>query len=220
MYSSIYQYLILHQKASLPGIGTISMQRHPAQYNVAEKAFYPPSYTFELKTGDDHPSKQFFEWISQREQITEWEAIKQLNDFCSELRNQLSGGKEVSWEQVGVLKKNLKGHIVLDSATVIPGDEKAVVVEKVIRENAQHTMRVGERERTSSEMEVILTEPSKRKRKAGVIMLRDVVPRRRKHAWLIALVLGLVSLIFIFVYFSQKGLKPSSTGSQVKVKIK
>ena len=63
---------------------------------------------------------------------------------------------------------------------------------KVIREHAEHTVRVGEQEKTSSEM---------------IEMLAPVEESGKTHWWGIALIVGLLAFIFIALYFFVKRIK-------------
>jgi hypothetical protein len=69
---------------------------------------------------------------------------------------------------------------------------------RVNRQDAQHTLLVGDRERTSGEMNV---------------WLHEHPGRRRLSWWLIALVLGGAGLLFLAWYFLTHGW---ATGNQLK----
>lgn len=216
MFSSLYQYLVLNQRLNLPGLGTIKLQRHPAQYDVAEKSFSAPAYNFAFISGEGYPSKKLFEFLAKEKSITEWDAIRMVNDFAYELNKSLLAGKEIKWEPVGNFRKDESGNIVLDSPVITPGNEPAVVAEKVIRENAQHTMLVGERERTSTEMESMLTDNVRHKRSRIKESDSGHEQKKKDPFLLIAIILTMLAFIFIIFYFSQKRFRSSSTGNQVK----
>lgn len=205
MYKILYQYLIFNEQLSLPGVGTISLQRTPARLDIANKVYLAPGYNFVMDSSNDKPSKKLFDWLSDSLQISEWEAIRRVNEFSFDLKNKIASTGEVNWDHVGVLHRNETGNIVLDSLTIVSEAEGPVVAEKVIRENVQHTMLVGERERTSSEMEMLLLESGGKKKK--------------DWGWMISIILVIILVMFIGIYFSEKGLKPSSAGNQGKVKV-
>jgi len=204
MYDTLYKYLIFNRQVSLPGVGTISLQRNAARHSIADKIFTAPEYSFVIDNSNDKPSKKLFDWLSLVLGVSEWDAVRMVNDFSFDLKNNISSGSAVKWDNVGVLRRNDTGSIVLDPFTFELDNEEPVTAEKVIREKVEHTMLVGERERTSSEMEVILlTETEKEK--------------SREWGWVIAIVLVVLSVMFIGLYFSERGLLPSSSGNQVKV---
>lgn len=75
--------------------------------------------------------------------------------------------------------------------------EAAIPAAKVIREKAAHSVRVGEDQRSSSEMEVLLAQTAEKK----------------VYWWAWALAIGLVAVIFIGWYFSENGVDTTSTAN-------
>lgn len=204
MYDTLYRYLIFNKQVSLPGVGTISLQRNAARHSIADKIFTAPEYSFVIDNSNDRPSRKLFDWLSLAMGVSEWDAVRMVNDFSFKLKNDISSGSAVKWDNVGVLHRDETGNIVLDPFIIAWENEEPVVAEKVIREKAEHTMLVGERERTSTEMEVILLAETEKE-------------KRREWGWVIAIVLVVLSVMFIGLYFSEKGLLPSSSGNQVKM---
>jgi hypothetical protein len=80
--------------------------------------------------------------------------------------------------------------------------EQPVVAEKVIRVKAEHIVLVGEKEKTSVEMEEYF---------AGS-------PAKKNYSWLIAIILTVLAVMFIGWYFSEKGFLTSSAGNQSVIK--
>jgi len=202
MQDSLYEFLLLNKKVSLPGIGTISLCQSPAQHDFSNKEFIAPSSFFTIDPGNDTPSKKLYDWLSSSLNITEWEAIKSVNDFSFELKKKLSEYGEVSWEKVGVIRRNSNGDLKLDPQNILLQSEPPVTAEKVIRVKAEHTVLVGEQEKTSIEMEEYF---------AGS-------PARKNFTWLIAIILTVLAVMFIGWYFSEKGFSTSSAGNQSVIK--
>jgi hypothetical protein len=202
MQDSLYEFLILNKQLRLPGIGTIGLFQNPSQHDVAEKLFTPPSFFFKIESSDDKPSKKLFDWLSASKGITEWEAIKSLNEFSFEIKKRISDSGEMNWEKVGRFRRNDNGNIQLDPHTLLLSGEQPVRVEKVIRQNASHTVLVGDQERTSMQMEDYFAPASPKK----------------NYSWIIAVILTIVALMFIGWYFSEKGFAPSAAGNQSVVK--
>jgi hypothetical protein len=202
MQDSLYEFLLLNKKVSLPGIGTISLYQTPAQHDFANKQFIAPTSFFTIDARNDKPSKKLFDWLTFSLNITEWEAIKFVNDFSFDLKKKLSENGEVSWEKVGVISRSDKGDLKLDPQSILLQSEKPVTAEKVIRVKAEHTVLVGEQEKTSVEMEEYL---------AGS-------PAKKNYTWLIAVILTVLAVMFIGWYFSEKGFSTSSAGNQSVIK--
>ena len=198
MQNTLYEFLILNKSVSIPRIGTISIQREPAQHDIGNKLFNSSAFNYRLDTQNDQPSKKFFAWLSAVLGVSESDAVKSLSDFSQSLKNKLSEAGEANWENVGVLRTDAAGYVRLDPAPVDLQSEMPVNAEKVIREKFEHTVLVGEQERSSVEMEEYLA---------------DTRPTRN-YLWIIAIVLTVLCIMFIGWYFSEKGFTPSSAGNK------
>src|SRR6476659_10059588 len=137
MQDSLYEFLLLNKKISLPGIGTVSLCQAPAQLDFTNKQFVAPASFFTIDPKNDKPSKKLFDWLSSSLNITEWEAIKFVNDFSFDLKEQLSKFGEASWEKVGVIRHNDKGELKLDPQNISLQSEPPIIAEKVIRVKAE-----------------------------------------------------------------------------------
>lgn len=202
MQDSLYEFLLLYKKISLPGIGTISLCQTPAQHDYANKQFTAPTSFFAIDPGNDKPSKKLFDWLSSSLNITEWEAIRSVNDFSFDLKKKISEKGEASWEKIGVIRRDDKGDLKLDAQNILLLSEPPVTAEKVIRVKAEHIVLVGEKEKTSVEMEEYLAES----------------PAKKNYSWLIAVILVILAVMFIGWYFSEKGFSTSAAGNQSVIK--
>ena len=130
MQDSLYEFLLLNKKISLPGIGTISLCQAPAQHDFPNTQFIAPASFFTIDPKNDKPSKKLFDWLSSSLNITEWDAIKSVNDFSFDLKKKLSEFGEVNWEKIGVLRRNDIGDLKLEPQNVSLQSEPAVAAEK------------------------------------------------------------------------------------------
>jgi hypothetical protein len=202
MQNSLYEFLILNKKISLPGIGTISLRQDPAQLDIGNRQFTSSSFSFLLDTKNDTPSKKLFEWLAVSLGISEWDAIRSVNDFSSSLKNKISEEGKVSWENIGVLSRGNTGDLKLNPFAIDIRSEQPVNAEKVIREKFEHTVLVGEQEKTSVEM---------------VEYFAEETPKRN-YAWIVAVAIIVLAVMFIGWYFSEKGFAPSSAGNNAVLK--
>ncbi len=200
MYAELYQYLIQHKELPVPGIGTFLLERKPASVDFPNRMINPPSYAVSLQAGSYVPGQRFFSWLGTSLGITDREAVFRFNDFAFDMKKQLSDGAVIDWEGMGVLNKGLGGDVKFNPS----GDivlERPVPAEKVIREKAEHMVRVGEDEKTSEEMTEMLNRPEE----------------KRSYWWAYALTLALLAVMFIGWYFSEHGLETSSIGNGKKM---
>lgn len=199
MQDLLYKYLVLNNSVSLPGIGTILIERKPSLLDYGNKQFLPPVYTFRLDSQDDQPARNLFQWLSLELRSEEWECIRKVNEFSFELKDKLARKGKTEWKQVGSFRRNETGEIILEPAELTP--EQPVVAEKVIRQHKEHALIVGDEEKTSVQMEEYFSVPE---------VSRDI-------GWVIAIVLAMLSLMYTGFYFSQNGLSFSSAGNQAGI---
>lgn len=196
MYAALYRYLILYKELPVPGIGTFLLQRDSAVADFPNKIINPPKYHVALAVKETNPSTGFFKWLSMELGLSVHDAVRQFNDFVFDLKKQIAEGSSINWNVVGVLQRELGGE-----TKFLPAEkwsiEAPVSAEKVIRQKAEHMVRVGEDERTSDEMTAMLTRTES----------------RRSYWWAAPLVIGLLCVMFIGWYFSEYGVDTAATGN-------
>jgi hypothetical protein len=196
MYPELYHYLLQYRTLSLPGIGTFIVERKPAQADFPNKQLLPPVYSLAMQPSALIPPGKFFNWLGTALGISQMDAVIRFNDFVFEMKKQVDRGETINWSGVGIIKKGLGGEIKFQPYG--PGvTEQPVPAVKILREKAEHTVRVGEEERTSVQMKEMLAKPDEKK----------------SHWWAYALVTGLLAVIFIGWYFSLKGVDVASTAN-------
>lgn len=199
MFSVLNAYLFQHRSISIPGLGTIYLETLPAAVDVADRTMLPPVYQFRFDKYFDAPDKEFFAYLASQCEILDYEAIKSYSEFAFDLRNRIKTEDEVRWEGIGVLKKDGGGNVLFEPDASPLFFMQPTPAIRVNRQDAQHTLLVGDRERTSGEMNEYLQE--------------DAKGRPRLAWWVIALILAGIGLAILGWYFYSHGL---STGNQNK----
>ena len=200
MYEELYQYFIQHKKLAVPGVGTFLLERKPAVSDFVNKQINPPFYSVTLQASVDTPSINFFKWLAEALRITNHDAIIRFNDFAFDLKKQIYDGDTIHWNAVGTISKGLAGELKFAPA-IESAIEKPVAAEKVIREKAEHMVRVGEDQKTSAEMTEMLNQPEAKK----------------SRWWIIALLASLLAILFIGWYFYEHGIDVSSAANSMKL---
>ena len=223
MYELLYKFLVKYKTIDLPGIGTFALRVQPAQSRFVDQTFSPPKYyiAFEhdriVADVDMHerdtvmrkritPSRKLFSWIAANYGLTEREAVIRFNDFLFELRSELDGGKKIIWSGIGTFEKNMSGEIKFNADKDRLSWLRPTIAKKVIRENAEHTMLVGETEKTSVQMSEILLNPRS-------------VKDKRAYWWVWPLAVIIAIFIFLGWYFSEHGFSGNATGNSHKVSL-
>ena len=221
MYESLYRFLIKYKRIDLPDIGAIVLQTQSAHSEFVSRSFLPPVYFFsfekarltvsaerndqnKFRQGKEARLGKLFSWLAVNYGVTEREAIVRFNDFVIELRKELGAGKTIAWRGIGNLQKGPGGEIEFHADKTGQPWLQQTVAKKVIRENAEHTMLVGETEKTSAQMSEMLLNP------------RSVKDKRVYWwVWPLAVIIGI--FIFLGWYFSEHGISGNATGNNHKV---
>ena len=204
MYGELYQYLVLRRQLHLPGIGTFSVERKPASLDFTDKLAYPPAFTIVLQPGTTTPSRNFFHWLGASLGVSDRDAVIRFNDFLFELKKQLSAGHTLQWPGVGAISKGSAGDAQLEAQHKDWSPESPVPAVMVLRQNAEHTLLVGEQEKSSADMQALVAE-------------EELVTAKKTRWWIAALTVGILSAAFVTYYFATHGFRPSSAASHQKL---
>lgn len=203
MINIVKAYLLQNKSVSIPGLGTIYVERLPAQSDFVNRQLLPPSYHFRFDKYFDTPGKDFFAFLSSRKNIHDFEAIKEYNEWALRLRNDISGAENpVPLNGIGTLQRAGSGEIVFEPSVKPQTYSTPVAAERIIRTNAKHSMIVGDRELTNVEMNDYLQE----------------VHKERTAWWIYALIIAAIALVAIFFSYYRNGGNPF--GNQQKIESK
>jgi hypothetical protein len=201
MFQVLNAYLFQHRSISIPGLGTIYLETFSADMDVADRTLLPPVYKFRFDKYFDAPDREFFSFIALKRNILDYEAIKWYNEFSFDLRNRIRTEIEVNWDGVGILKKDDTGNILFESVSGKDLFLAPTPAMRVNRQNAQHTILVGDQEKTNFEMNEWLHD-------------EEAGKKTKKSWWIPALILAIIILAVLGWHFYANGW---SLGNQIKL---
>ena len=183
MFTSLHKYLILHKKLNIPGIGCFAIEQTPVHFDYANRQFNPPvpviRFSLESATADKH----FFDFLSSDLSIEGVEAIRRFNDLSFNLKEDLNHKDTAELPGIGQLKKEFSNTWSFQPSYNVNEYFPPLNAEYVIRKDAEHTIRVGEDERTNTEMKTMLGTKE--------------VPKDKWFVWAVLLAAaGIAALIF------------------------
>jgi hypothetical protein len=205
MFEVLNGYLFQHKNISIPGLGTIYLERLPASADAASKSMLPPTYHFRFDKYFDAPDKDFFSYLATEKNIPDYEAIKWYNEFSYDLRNKIRQEEKVRWDGIGILKKDYAGNIVFESEPESSLFLEPVSAEPITRKNAEHRLMVGDKEKTNHEMDE---------------WLQANAQPQKQNWWIYALVVACVASLILLFHFSLSHSQANFSGNQQKVEIK
>jgi nucleoid DNA-binding protein len=183
MYQYIHKYFALHKNVSLPGIGSFTVENQNAKLDFIGKTLHAPSHNIRYNKYDK-ADESFYRFLSKETGVDETDAYGNFNNFIQQLKTQLERDHVVILAGIGTLTKNTLGYSFIADET-LQRYFSDVHAERVIREDAQHKVIVGERERTSAEMHEHFQK-------------REV----KEEKWMIpALILGAIGVAAIVIFY-------------------
>ena len=201
-------YLLQNKSISIPGLGSMYIERIPAQTDFVNKRILPPDYHFRFDKFFDAPDKDFFAYLAQQMNRADYEAIKWYNEWAYDLRNRIRDGQQVEWKNVGILKKDTTGDIIFEAAGAIDTLQEPSPANRVIHAHMQHTMVVGDHEVTRE----FSTD--------GEEYVEGSTYVEKESWWLYALIIAAIALSVIFFHFYKNGFNVAATGNQQSIESK
>jgi len=149
-------YLFKNKKCPLPEIGSLQLTTANAVAWYAEKRIEAPSPVIKL-TDTAIPADDFIDFIAERKQISNQEASLLLKQYCSQLQNMDAYG-ETRLTHAGKFYVNADGNLVFKAIELPKELLPQVNTERVVHPTASHSMMVGDKETTTTEMAAYYTE--------------------------------------------------------------
>ena len=193
MFKLFYKYLFLNKKASVPGVGVFSIERKPAKLDFSNKVFVAPS--LEIKFKPDAPGADYSmdAFISREQKVDQTEAANRLNNFGNAIQEDLRQHERAELPGVGVLLQNAEGSMYFKPTLRVNDYFPPVPAERVLRENSEHHILVGDSTRTNTHMKQVfaddLPEPS----------------HAKDYWWIFAIALGIIGIATIVFYYLNNG---------------
>ncbi len=199
----ITSYLVQKKECSLPGIGHLKIITKPAELDVANKQMFPPVDEIQFEEDEVHLRKDLVTYVSMRQNTHENDAAENITNWCLHSKYKLDAGKKIFFEPVGSLQKNAAGNIFFHKTNDFPVYD-LITAERVIHENEQHSVLVGDKETTSGEMSNFYKE--------------DVVVKPKRSWWKIwAIILFSISFLTLIIHFSNHRFTTSGVGNQIRI---
>lgn len=195
MLELLARYLYQYKQLYIPGIGSFEVVEQPARLEYADRLIYPPSA--EIRYSEEGSLKDTqLEYLEEELGTDRFAIEKKLQLFGQDLKQRLNG-TPFDWPGLGTLNWR---HNKIEFEPIAVSGLAPVEAHKVIRENAQHMVLIGEQEVRSGDV---------------ADYLHGTGPKRSVLV-LIGWILLALAVLFLIYYFYKEGIKPESSGSRVK----
>lgn len=197
----LLKYLLQYQQLGLPGIGFLQLYIRASQTDIVNKRILPPTPSSRLTPDVPVPAEaDQVRFIARTMQVAEDVAERQLEDFCSAALEGIKKGVPLEWEGFGTIRKGIAGEMTFELTTKSIFAFPPVEAERVIRTNAEHTIQVGDTEKTNFEMAELLQE--------------DAPEHRKSRWWVWALLLAVIGISVLAYYLYQHNGDPGGLRNQ------
>ncbi|MFT4024417.1 MAG: hypothetical protein QM664_11605 [Flavihumibacter sp.] len=195
-------YLFQHRRISIPGMGTLHMDRVPARNDFANRQLHAPGFAFRFDKYFDAPDTEFFSYLATKMELPDVEVMRWYNEYSYGLRAKLRAREEAIWEGLGSFHTNSNGDIFFEAFARTWPEKRPVAARRVIREQTPHSLLVGDRQRSSDEMPELLEE---------------AVQVEKTSWWIWPVILMALAATICFYQFYRYGFRMSSTGNSQPV---
>ena len=188
-------YLFRNKKCPLPALGVLEMTSGNAVAMYREGKIEAPVPSIKLSEAS-HNADDFIKYIAGKQQVSINEANSMLTAYCRKLQN-MDAYEETKLPHAGKFYVNSDGNLVFKAIEVPAVFLPELTVERVIHPAVAHSMMVGDKQTTTTEMAAFFTEAD---------------PVTKDRWWIWALALAIVAAAGIFFYFNS-GVVSSTVGS-------
>ncbi|WP_132055495.1 hypothetical protein [Pseudocnuella soli] len=202
MFQELHQYFFTYKTVGIPGVGTLQLVQQPAQLDVVNQQLLPPHHQVHFSRQamvEEHQIQMLaYAYNNDTNLVAE-----ELTRFGEALRSRLQE-QPFSWQGIGRLE--LEGaYIQFEPQDANTAMLDPVAAQRVLRENVQHTVLVGDVERHMS------TEEYQSE------LLEDAP--RRSWVVLVGWIVAILSLLFIAYHIYIANSPTAASGLQQKVDI-
>lgn len=202
MQQLITSYIIQERECMLRDVGRFKINFIAAASDIANKQITPPAFEINFSPREEKISDGLIKYVADKKMITLAEASDDIKMWCSNTKNKLVNGEDVPLFPLGILKKNISGNVfVADSSPAI--FFRPVKAERVIHQNSEHAVLVGDKETTSSRM-------------SDYLQIESVI--KKNNTWkILAVLLFIIAVVFLFIHFYGNPFSLSTIGTQNKI---
>lgn len=189
MQEKLEKYFSIYKRVSIQGIGSFYAEKSPAQVDFINRAIHAPVYLIKYDNENHKTDERFYSFLSKEMHQSEADSIDKFDGFSQSLKEQLESAGTIQLHGIGTVSKSGDNYLFTPDSTV-QNYFPDLVAERVIRQNAEHTVKVGEQHKTSTEMQEQL--------------LRKVEVKKERW-WIAAFILGVAGVAAIVYYYIAKG---------------
>lgn len=188
MQEQIASYLFQTGSFPIEGLGTLVITNTAAITDFGTRQLLPPTPVIRLQDAETD-SSDFIGYLAATTNNNAADAKTAWSDYCRELRNRVETGTTFHINAVGSFEKDAAGKVVFTDEKIAGGFMPPVQAERVIHPEAEHSILVGDKETTNTEMTEYFSEQ----------------PVKKDRWWIWAIVILVVAALVVLFYLSDPG---------------
>ncbi|MCE3281449.1 MAG: hypothetical protein K0Q66_186 [Chitinophagaceae bacterium] len=114
MLDSLYRYLFLKEQVSIPGVGSLRVQKQQAVFDTGSGMLKPPISSIVFEQGTALTDKHFYYFLAQQTGLSEVDAVRRFQDLAYQLRKDIQNNDHVELSGLGVFRRNATGNVVFE----------------------------------------------------------------------------------------------------------
>ena len=198
--SLLTKYLLQYHRLSIPNVGTFELVQQPAEFNVVDKLVLPPKFLLNWNHNDSLPEHQL-SYLAASVKADKDAVRDELAQFGGKFKAKIEK-ETLSWKGIGTLKKD-NGVVVIGKELLQAEGLNAVPAHRILRENVEHSMLVGDQQMTSQQVTDSLSQSDK----------------KRSYIVIIGWILFVLTLLTIVFLLYKNGFNPLSSGLKMKAAV-
>lgn len=162
MQQLIASYLFQNRVCPLPGFGTLSVQQSGAVPDFTNHLIAPPEPSI-LFSDKELNAAGLISYIAIRNKTTEPEAEQQLRNFCEGIKAAIAKTTKAALPGIGYFYIDEHDNTIFEQVRLPLVFRKPVEALRVIHPNAEHSILVGDKETTNTQMTEYYSEEEPKK---------------------------------------------------------
>lgn len=150
----LFRYFSLSGNVSIPGLGALSTVHIPAVHDFSNKQLFPPVQDIQFKANNSGSSPEQSSYIARLSGMNSEGVDNALKLLGEELKTRLMAERKLEWIDVGSFSVSEEGEIDFTPKKARTDFFLPVHYAHVLRADAEISIKVGEDEKTNTDMEV------------------------------------------------------------------
>jgi len=135
------KYLFQYKSVSIPSVGTLQIVQQPPQLNVVDKIILPPSFSVVIRK-EEEVSVHQLQYLENILQKGHDNILSDLRFFGDKLQEKING-PGFEWNGLGIITRSTQ------TIPLMTGALEPIPAERVLRQDAQHSVLVGDQQMLS-----------------------------------------------------------------------